>query len=285
LTHHFRFLTIGSLVVGSGLVASADNPVKLLQSQLNSVDYNLIDPASTAVVAGGLVAADNQHASYNGPPPGVNFPTTPSSASLLGSTGSHSFSLQALLSSIATIASGGLSVNHSSQLTVDQINASAETVDGNIVIANPAVASIINTWLAMKYRVYVVDTVMSTASISISSSSTTGIAAAFGTKLPNCPTATAAASAKSATSIANSGPSTANFEACMNSSSSVTLTSASPLVFAASARPITLTNGNLFVGPVSQIVKGGQILALDGGKPRQPMKVDWNPAHAEPGFH
>ena len=109
MTHHFRFLTIGSLVVGSCLVASADNPVKLLQNQLNSADYNLVNPASSAVVAGGFVVADNKHASYNGLPSGVTFPTNPSSASFFGSKGSHSFSLQALLSSIATIASGGLS--------------------------------------------------------------------------------------------------------------------------------------------------------------------------------
>jgi hypothetical protein len=286
LTHHSRFLTIGSLVVGSCLVASADSPVKLLQNQLNSVDYNLVNPASSAVVAGGLVVADKKHASYNGLPSGVTFPTNLSSASFFGSTGSRSFSLQALLSSIATIASGGLSINHASQLTVDQINASAQTVDANAVVANQAVANNVKTWISMKYGVYIVATTMSTASISISSSSSTDIAAAFGTKLPSCPSGTGTTGAKQATGATGTSTSpTASLEACLNSSSQVTLSSAMPLVFATSLRPVTLQNGNLFVGPVSQIVKGGQVtFALEGAKP-QPVKVDWNPAHAKPGFH
>jgi hypothetical protein len=277
---------MGSLVVASCLIASADNPVKLLQNQLNSVDYNLVNPASSGVVAGGLVAADNKHASYNGLPSGVTVPANPSSASFFGTAGSHSFNLQALLSSIATIASGGLSINHKSQLTVDQIDASAQTVDPNAVIANPAVANIIKTWLSMKYSVYVVDTTMSTASISISSSSSTDIAGAFGTKLPSCPTGTGTTGAKQATGATGSSAApTASLEACLNSSSKVTLSSATPLVFATSLRPVTLQNGNLFAGPVSQIVKGGQVaFALKGAKP-QPVKVDWNSGHAKPGFH
>ncbi len=283
MTQHFRFLTLGSLVVGSCLVASADNPVKLLQNQLNSMDYNLLDPASSGVVAGGFVVADNKHASYNGLPSGVTFPSSPSSASFFGSTGSRSFSLQALLSSIATIASGGLSINRKSQLTVDQINASAQTIDPNVVVANQAVANIVKTWISMKYSVYIVDTAMSTASISISSSGNTDIAGAFGTKLPSCLSGAGTTGAIGGTGT-NAAP-TASLQACLNSNSQVTLSSAVPLVFATSLRPVTLQNGNLFVGPVSQIVKGGEVaFALEGAKPR-PMKVDWNPAHAKPGFH
>jgi hypothetical protein len=286
LTPHSRLLLLGSLVVGSCLVASADSPVRLLQNQLNSVDYNLVDPASSGVVAGGFVVADNKHASYNGLPSGVTFPTNASSASFFGSTGSRSFNLQALLSSIATIASGGLSINRTSQLTVDQINASAQTIDTNVVIANQAVANFVKTWISMKYSVYIVDTAMSTASISISSSSSTDIAGAFGTKLPSCPTGTGTTGAKLATGGTETSASpTASLQACLKSSSEVTLSSATPLVVATSLRPVTLQNGNLFVGPVSQIVKGGQVaFALEGAPPRH-MTVDWNPTHAKPGFH
>lgn len=321
LNNYFRVVAICLFALRACSVATgADKSVKSLESVLNSTGYSLVNPARSDVIPGGFIVANKKHASYNELPSGVTFTTTPFSASVYSSTSSRSFSLAALVNGIAKMVGGGVSVSHSSQLTVKQIDASAQKIDPDVVIANPKVQEQLTKWLKDKkanYRVYVVDVALSTTNISITSSSDTDIAAAFGATLPTCPSASDKTSGAATNSGSGSGsgnasssdkpsgtsksgtpvngtstaaPSTTasntstpsgTLKACMNGNSLVGLSTTTPLVFAASLRSVTLgDDGTLSVSPVSDVANtkaGEHITPL-------PSNIDWDPKHAKPGF-
>lgn len=293
-----RLISVCGLVAGSCLIASADDNVKLLQNYLKGADVNLVYPATREIVPGGLVVSDGKRASYNSLPGGVTFtPTPPTDATFFASTGSRSFSLASLLSSIARVLKASLSVNHKNTTTINQINAISQSIRAEDVIANNAVANLIKTWIRPndknpKYQVYVVIRTMSSSSISFSNTTSTGVAAAFGADLPTCPDAAAGtdtAGAKGTSGASGTGAATgtsgsaaapvlsgkpsASLKFCKNDDSKVTMTATNPEVFGVSLRPVTFSpDGALFAGPVSMIVKGGvkglvvepELIQIDG---------------------
>jgi hypothetical protein len=313
---YYRLFSRTCIVLAASCLAAsgADKSVEKLQSELNNVGYSLVDPARSDVVAGGFVVADKnrKHASYNDISSGTTFATTPFSASIYSATSSGSFSLAALVSSIAKSVSGGASVAHNSQLTLKQIDASGQKVDATAVVANPAVQSQVKKWLSDKahYNVYIVEVALGTTSISITSNSSTDIAAAFGTNLPTCPapsgttpaagttpaTATtpaagatpAAGTKKKAGTPAAASPSpagaatpNATLQACMTSSSVVGLSTTTPLIFATSLRPVTLAaDGTISVSPLAQVAKAGEP-ANKGVSSTLPSNIDWDRTHAK----
>src|SRR5208283_3729302 len=93
-----------------------------------------------------------------------------------------------------SILHAGLSVDHSNTITINQIDATSQSIDGQSVVDNPDVASRIKTWIRPndpkpKYQVYVVMKTISSKTISVSDNTITGVAAAFGTDVPTCPDA------------------------------------------------------------------------------------------------
>ena len=200
----FRLISLCCLAAGTCLVASGQNYVKLLQNDLKSATLNLVNPATTDVVAGGLVVSDGNIASYNSLPTAVSFkPSAPTQESFYASTNTKSFSLAALLSGIGSVLNAGLSVNHNNTTTINQIDATAQSVRAEDVVANGDVSKLIKTWIQAgdkkpKYSVYVVIKTYSSKTISVSDMSSTGVAAAFGTDLPTCPDASGSTDAKGA---------------------------------------------------------------------------------------
>jgi hypothetical protein len=225
--------------------------------------------------------------------------------------------MQLLLDNFEKLVSGGISISHNTNITLEQINASGAYVPNpEIVIANPAVANQVSAWLSDRragYRVYIVNTSLSTTSISVSSSSE--IAAAFGTKPPTCsttanvtasgqtsggssntnttgqggaPTKTGTTASKSTKapidgSTANSTPGNVGNKsglgllACISAgnTSQATLSTMTPLIFAASLNPVSVDNaGNLRVDPVLHIATG-TLLASEGSLP--PESSNWEP--------
>jgi hypothetical protein len=292
-------------------VARADNSIKPLQSVLNKTDYNLVYPAQSNIFAGGILVADKKHSSFYGLPVGVAAqPASPVSAAWAKTDLNSSFSLQALISGIGTLVSGGLGVSHTKQLGLEQINASGfEVAHPELVIENAAVKTQITSWLGQRYSVYIVHTALSTSNISVTSSSSTGVTAAFGTTLPACPAGSTPAKPSDGTGAAGTGATgstgaatgtgaketravdgtpaagnatsgaagkpTASLQACLNSSSKITLSTAIPLVFAASLNPVTLgANGVLQVGPVLKIAPGGAFRDLN----HPPKVTTWKPS-------
>lgn len=168
------------------------DPTQQLQSVLNKSDYNLINPANNFVYPGGLLVADNKHASFWGLPAAVAKPDTADfQAAWPKEELSKSFSLAAAISALLKVFSGGASVNHTSQLTLDQLNAAGKEVQAGALdslITNPAIVAKVKSWLAdpAHYRVYFVSGVLASTSISISTSSGTSVAGAFLTSVPTC---------------------------------------------------------------------------------------------------
>lgn len=304
-----RLISVCGLVAGSCLIASADNNVKLLQNYLKGADVNLVFPASREIVPGGLVVSDGKRASYNSLPGGVTFtPTPPTDATFFASTGSRSFSLASLLSSIFRVLKAGLSVNHKNTTTINQINATSQSIRAEDVIANNAVANLIKTWIRPndknpKYQVYVVIRTMSSSSISFSNTTSTGVAAAFGADLPTCPDAAAGTDTAGATGTSGSaagtgttgakatsgsaaapvlsGKPSASLKFCKNDDSKVTMTAANPEVFGVSLRPVTFDpDGTLFAGPVSMIVKSG--VPVTGLVEPELIQINGRATHTKP---
>jgi hypothetical protein len=75
-----------------------------------------------------------------------------------------------------------------------------------------------------------------------------------------------------AASTSKSSP-TVSLQACYNSSTSLSLTTDKPLVFAASLNPFIPMNGSLQVGPVLTLVTGGAV--REPGQPKPPATLNW----------
>src|SRR5580658_7174825 len=120
----FYVIAVIFLVIMASVDASADDDVKSLQNYLKSANLNLVNPATTDVIPGGLVVSDGKKASYNPLPTGVSLtPSAPTQQAFYQVTVGKNFSLAALLAGIGSILHAGLSVNHSNTTTINQIDA------------------------------------------------------------------------------------------------------------------------------------------------------------------
>jgi len=215
MVRQVRSISLICLVASTCFIASAEDYVKSLQSYIKSASLNLVNPATTDFIPGGLVVSDGKTASYNPLPTGVSFtPGAPTQQAFYQATVGKNFSLAALLAGIGSVLHAGLSVNHSNTTTINQIDATAQSVDGQSVVDNADVAKRIKTWIQPndkkpKYQVYVVIKTFSSKTISVSDNSSLGIAAAFGTDVPTCPDASGPTGATGGTS-GPSGPSGAS---------------------------------------------------------------------------
>lgn len=298
-----RLYFYGLMVACICTVACSDNAKNALKSELNSTNFNLVDPANDWTYAGGIVVYDTHNskagATFYGLPPGVSKPETVPATAVWGQDKiNSSFTLQALVSGIGSLVKGGLGVNHSNQITLAQINASGTRVEHpETILTNPAVSAQIKTWLAGgRYSVYLVNTALDTTSLSVTTTSSTGITAAFGSSLPQCQKpasgnttggstggtggntggtttgdttgATSSGSRAGASKPAgnsaggtngssSSGP-TGTLQACKNDDSTFSLSTQTPLVFATLTNAVTLqSGGDLQLVPVSETVTGG----------------------------
>jgi hypothetical protein len=262
-----------------------DSATKPLQSVLNRSNYNLVYPATSDVFAGGILVSDGKHSSFYGLPPGVPAPNTiPVNATWGKEDISSSFSLQALLSGLGKIVNAGAKFDKSNKLTLAQISASGSEITNPALSAltdNQIVMAQVGQWINQHFRVYVVHAALKTSSISVTSSGSWDVSAAFGTALPQCPPATSGNGTTPATSSTpataqsqapSKGAPTASLQACSNSNSSLSLTTDTPLVFAASLNPIVLINGKLQVGPILTLVTSGAVRG-DGSRP--PSSITW----------
>ena len=270
---------------------AGDKATKPLQSVLNRSNYNLVYPATSDIFAGGILVSDNKHSSFYGLPPGVAVPDTSSVSATWGKEDiSSSFSLQALLSGLGKIVNAGAKFEKNNKLTLAQISASGTEITNSALAAvndNQIVITQVNQWISQKYRVYVVHTALKTSSISVTSSGSWDVNAAFGTTLPQCASNAAGSGGTPATNNSGtpsthtqsptSGPPTASLQACANSNSSLSLSTDTPLVFAASLNPIVLVNGKLQVGPILTLVTGGAVKGLGSRAPSSLAwtKLDW----------
>lgn len=192
MSRHIRSAVLICLVASASATLSAQDYVKTLQVYLKKGNLNLVNPASSDLVPGGLVVSDGKTASYNPLPPGVSFtPSSPAQESFYQDTVGKNFSLAALLAGIGSVLHAGLSVNHSNTVTINQIDATAQSVDGQSVVDNVEVAKRIKTWITPndktpKYKVYVLIKTFSSKTISVSDSSSLDVAGAFGTDVPAC---------------------------------------------------------------------------------------------------
>ena len=221
MIRYVRSISLICLVVNTCLLAPAEDDVKSFQNYLKSANLNLVNPATKDFTPGGLVVSDGKTASYNPLPSGATFtPSAPTQQAFYQDTVGKNFSLAALLAGLGSVLHAGLSVNHSNTTTVNQIDATAQSVDGQTVVDNAAVAGRIGAWIQPgdkkpKYQVFVVIKTFSSKTISVSDNSSLGIAAAFGTDVPTCPDAsgtpgaTTGAGAKGTTGTAGTtGPRT-----------------------------------------------------------------------------
>ena len=309
-----RAYILASAILLCFCFASCDNKSEeLLQSELNNSGWNLVNPANNWTYAGGIVVQDSKNASFYGLPQGTSAlptgPIPPPGATWGQSTASGSFSVQALINGIGKVLGSsiqaGVSVNHSSQETVQKINASGTCVqvgpqcgmDVQALLSQPLVSNQIKLWLQNKnpeYAVFVVTKVLTTTNLSVSTSSSSGVDAALGS-LQQCPSsngtpnptpaggatgaggtgggATGATGAggtgntqtgstnATGTNTSTGNSPTASLQFCQNSSSQFSMSTSSPLVFAAETVPVTLdSGGNLQAGPIA--VHHGGFMAL-----------------------
>jgi len=290
-------MSINRLAIGFALVSLAalclmarDTATKPLQTVLNRSNYNLVYPATSDVFAGGILVSDGKHSSFYGLPPGVSAPDTiPVSATWGKEDISSSFSLQGLLSGLGKIVNAGAKFDKNNKLTLAQISASGSEITNPALSAlseNQIVMTQVNQWIGQRFRVYVVHAALKTTSISVTSSGSWDVSTAFGTALPQCTPATNSNSTTPATNSnaaatpaqsPSKGAPAASFQACANSNSSLSLTTDTPMVFAASLNPIVLVNAKLQVGPILTLVTGGAVRG-DGSRPPSSLtwkKLDW----------
>jgi len=282
------------------LLACNDNAKNALKSELNTTGFNLVDPANDWIYAGGVAVYDNQNpkagTTFYGLPQGVQKPQTVPATAVWGADKINSnFTLQALVAGVGTVVKAGLGVNHSKQITLAQINGSGTRVEHpEAIVSDPAVSSQLKTWLTGgRFSVYIVNTALNTTSLSATTTSATGVTAAFGDTLPQCQnsstgnnssggngvttnggsngsnnngssgaTGTESRSGASLPGAATSGGGTAptgTLQACKNSDSSFTLNTQTALVFATLTNAVTLqADGTLQVLPVTAPVPGGE---------------------------
>ena len=325
MNNYIRVVAISLFALSvCSVAAGADKSVKSLESVLNSTGYSLVNPARSDVIPGGFIVANKKHASYNDLPTGVSFTATSFSASVYSSTSTSSFSLAALVNGFAKMVGGGVQADHNSQLTVKQIDSSAQKIDPDVVIANPTVQAQLKRWLSDKkanYRVYVVDVALSTTNISITSSGQTDIVAAFPQKPTTCPSASTASSDKSSGTATNSGTTSATAASSDKGSPAPGTkggTAASSTAAAGSSTPASnsstpnatlqvCTNGTSVVGlsTTKPLVFAASLRSVtlgdDGNLSVSPVsdvantkagvhvtplpsKIDWDPTHSKHGF-
>lgn len=216
LRPHFRTVSaLGILAISTCFVACNDDAKDALKSELNKTDFNLVDPANDWTYAGGIAVYDTKNPKagtvFYGLPPGVDKPqTTPATASWGADKISGTFTAQALVSGLGTVVKGGLSVNHSNQTTLAQINASgARLSNPEAILNNPAVATQIKSWLSSnRYSVYIVSTALTTSSLSATTSSSAGVSAAFGSSVQQCPASSGGTSSGGTTTRGTTGAGT-----------------------------------------------------------------------------
>jgi hypothetical protein len=313
LSRWFQGTVTFIIVAACPHLLAADKSVQALQKVLNSSDYNLVNPANNFIFAGGIVVSDQKHSSFYGLPATVTKPATDDViASWPKSQINGSVSVQAILSGLAKLFGGSAKFSHSNQLTLDEIDASGKRIQDGLLdtlAANPVVASQIATWLKdpkNKYSVYFVNTVLATTNLSVSSSSGTNVAAAFQTTPPTCttptqpaatttpattttpttsttantatPTTTAPATPTTTTQTSGSST-TGNLQACVavSNSSQLSLSTKTPLYFAATLNPVSLENGKVVLGPVVQLTKSGSMSPVSSSPPSSSKwkKVNW----------
>ena len=326
MNNHLRPIAVWTLALAVIAVCSfavaADKSVKSLQSVVNGAGYSLINPARNDVVPGGFIVANTRHATYNSLPTGVSFSASPFSASVYSSTSSGSFSLAALVSGIAKTLGGGVEVSRDSQLTVKQIDASAQKIDPDAVIANSTIQSKVKEWLSDKkagYQVYLIDVTLSATDISITSNSETDVAAAFPQKPANCP-ATSTASSTNSSGAAPSTTGGSDTTAAPGKTAAKTKGGTTNASGSASTPSTGTSNSSTPSGAVQVCINGKSVVGLSTKTPLVfaaslrrikleddgslsvspvtdiantkagthveplPAEIDWNPKHAKPGF-
>jgi len=302
----------GLVAICTYLIACDDHAKNALKSELNKTNYNLVDPANDWTYAGGIAVYDTHNpkagTAFYGLPAGVQKPQTEPATAAWGQDQIDStFTAQALAGGLGTVVKLGFGFDHNKQTTLAQINASgARLPNPELMLTNPTVAAQIKTWLSGgRFNVYIVSTALTTTNLSAKTSSSTGVAAAFGDDVKQCTpqtggsatggnttgggstaggtsaggtttrTTTAAGSTATgaATSGTNTGP-TVSVQVCKTDDSTFSLATQTPLVFATLTNAVTLQpDGTPQINPVPGVSPGGRLkqaqVAMPSGKWKQ----------------
>lgn len=221
------------------ILAAADL-VKPLETVLNSAEYSVVNPARTNVLPAGFVVAKGSHATYNGLDKTwqARFSLDAFTASIYSGAATKTIGISAFLSGLFKLAGGG-TFSSQSQLSWDQIDVSGSQVTTSAVLADSDVKALVKGWIndkKNKYQVYIVESTISTSTVSINNSKGVDISGAVGTQVPKCqPPASSSTTSPSSSSTAtnsasstSSSPTTKGGGAPKSSSNSASSTNTSP---------------------------------------------------------